>query len=153
MRMATFLEARYPTIVVDISTAVRQYRTSTSIWRSKIADCRKPNKRYLVRRLSDGVRLFLVNLLTPYLKGHEDVDHLLNDVTSLYIGGVGSVLGSAGPDYFRSTNGLPYYGHMKFESADINDMENDGTLFDVILHEMRHVIGIGMVDSYDGLVD
>lgn len=63
--------------------------------------------------------------------------------------GVGGVLGSAGPTGAVRTNGAPQdyayvtTGSMSFDSADLAGMESDGTLFDVIVHEMAHVIGFG----------
>lgn len=63
--------------------------------------------------------------------------------------GVGGVLGSAGPTSAVRTNGAPQdyayvtTGSMSFDSADLADLESDGTLFDVIVHEMAHVIGFG----------
>ncbi len=63
--------------------------------------------------------------------------------------GVGGVLGSAGPSTIARTNGAPQdytyalSGNMNFDSADIANMESSGILFDVIVHEMAHVIGFG----------
>lgn len=34
-------------------------------------------------------------------------------------------------------------GFMQFDTADLRHMENEGTLVDVITHEMGHVLGIG----------
>jgi hypothetical protein len=66
------------------------------------------------------------------------------------IDGAGSVLGQAGPTHLRpETAGdaafLPAKGIMTFDTADLATMEIDGTLGDVIAHEMGHVIGIGTV--------
>lgn len=58
------------------------------------------------------------------------------------IDGSGRVLGQAGWCY-RRTNGLPVIGLMRFDAADVNDLELSGTLGSVFLHEMGHVIGIG----------
>jgi len=41
---------------------------------------------------------------------------------------------------------------MEFDSADLSNMENDGTLEEVILHEMDNVIGIGTIWDTLGLV-
>lgn len=38
---------------------------------------------------------------------------------------------------------------MQFDTADLNNMENNGTLFDVIAHEMAHVIGFGTLWTTD----
>jgi hypothetical protein len=41
-------------------------------------------------------------------------------------------------------------GTMQFDSADAATMYNAGTLDDVILHEMGHVIGLGTLWTYTG---
>jgi hypothetical protein len=41
---------------------------------------------------------------------------------------------------------------MEFDSADMAIMESNGSLYDVILHEMGHVLGIGTIWSYLGLL-
>lgn len=74
------------------------------------------------------------------------------DVT---IDGVGGVLGSAGPVYIR-TGGekiTTITGVMQFDILDIPWLVAQGTWEDVILHEMGHVIGIGTLWGYIGLVD
>ncbi|HYV96696.1 MAG TPA: leishmanolysin-related zinc metalloendopeptidase, partial [Gemmatimonadaceae bacterium] len=59
------------------------------------------------------------------------------------IDGVGSILGQAGPCFIRGGGGLPVIGMMKFDSDDLANMEANGILVPVILHEMGHVLGIG----------
>lgn len=71
------------------------------------------------------------------------VDDLLIFAAVAPIDGPGEILGQAGPCYVRSTGGLSLVGDMEFDSADMAEMESDGTLPGVILHEMGHVIGIG----------
>lgn len=66
------------------------------------------------------------------------------------IDGVGSVLGSAGPCGF--TGDIPRLGIMRFDSADVNGLINNGNFEEVIKHEMAHVIGIGTVWSRNGLI-
>ena len=41
---------------------------------------------------------------------------------------------------------------MSFDTADLASMEADGTLVDVITHEMGHVIGIGTIWEDKGLL-
>lgn len=61
------------------------------------------------------------------------------------IDGVGSILGAAGPCYIRSSaqNSLTVLGYMKFDTADLANLEAGGDLADVALHEMGHVLGYG----------
>ncbi len=49
-------------------------------------------------------------------------------------------------------SGLPYMGFMQFDTADLRHMENEGTLVDVITHEMGHVLGIGTLWPAKGLI-
>ncbi len=65
------------------------------------------------------------------------------------IDGVGGILGQAGPtlgiflpSYVYATDGV-----MEFDSADLLSMETAGNLFDVIVHEMAHVIGFGILSK------
>lgn len=79
------------------------------------------------------------------------IDDVLIDATIAPIDGVGSILGQAGPCWVRTTGGLPLYGVMKFDSADVAELEADGDFSAVILHEMGHVLGLGTVWSSLGL--
>lgn len=79
------------------------------------------------------------------------IDDLLIDATIAPIDGVGSILGQAGPCYTRNGTGLPVYGVMKFDVADVADLQADGDFDAVILHEMGHVLGFGTVWSGRGL--
>lgn len=60
-----------------------------------------------------------------------------------FIHGPGRYLGKAGPTYVREEDGLPVSGTMKFDVDDLLEMQQAGTLKDIILHEMGHVLGIG----------
>ena len=73
------------------------------------------------------------------------------------IDGPGRILGQAGPTRLRPGNAgaaafLPAKGEMAFDTADLASMETDGTLDDVIAHEMGHVIGIGTIWDNKGLL-
>lgn len=59
------------------------------------------------------------------------------------IDGPGQILGSAGPCFIRSSNNLTIVGIMRFDTADVAGLEGNGSLNDVILHEMGHVLGYG----------
>jgi hypothetical protein len=74
---------------------------------------------------------------------NEMVDDILIFVEFVKIDGPGKVLGEAGPCFVRSDNGLPIVGHLKLDSDDLLQMEGLGTLNDVVLHEMGHILGIG----------
>jgi Leishmanolysin len=78
----------------------------------------------------------------------ETVDDVLILAQATAIDGPGQVLGQAGPTHLRPNAAgeaalLPAKGAMSFDSADLAAMEEEGTLDDVIAHEMGHVLGIG----------
>ena len=77
--------------------------------------------------------------------GGEVIDDLLIIAEGKHIDGAGSILGQAGPTHIRPDTNLPARGIMSFDSADLASMEQDGTLINVIIHEMGHVIGIGTI--------
>ena len=56
----------------------------------------------------------------------------------------GNILGQSLPTDLLP-NGLPAKGFMEFDTFDLRDMEKDGSLASVILHEMGHVLGIGSI--------
>ncbi len=76
---------------------------------------------------------------------HGLIDDLLIDATIAPIDGESGILGRAGPDIFRETSLLPAHGIMEFDSADVATMLASGTWTDVILHEIGHVLGIGIL--------
>ncbi len=80
----------------------------------------------------------------------EVVDDLLILAQGQDIDGPGKILGQAGPTRLRPASAgtaafLPAKGKMQFDTADLKKMEKDGTLGDVITHEMGHVLGIGTI--------
>ncbi|MFH8259211.1 leishmanolysin-related zinc metalloendopeptidase [Streptomyces roseolus] len=87
------------------------------------------------------------------------VDDVLIDAEGVPIDGtdqVPNILGQAGPTRFRRPNAvsgarLPVTGRMRFDSADLAAMEADGSLLDVITHEMGHVLGVGTLWDDFGL--
>ena len=73
-----------------------------------------------------------------------NVDDLVILARTTAIDGVGGVLGSAGPCQLRGAGGtfIPWLGRMNFDSADLDDMESNGSLLGVVLHEMGHVLNL-----------
>ena len=74
---------------------------------------------------------------------NERVDDMIIYVEFVAIDGAGKTLGESGPCYVRSDSNLPLVGHLKLDAADLDMMQRSGTLDDVVLHEMGHVLGIG----------
>ena len=87
----------------------------------------------------------------PRVKIDNDIiDDVLILAEGAPIDGVGKILGQAGPTHLRPPAAkkaafLPAKGHMQFDTADLAQMETEGTLDDVITHEMGHVLGIGTI--------
>jgi len=101
----------------------------------------------------------IVGDLPDVLVDGEVVDDLLILAQGVAIDGEGGILGQAGPTHIRPEGAgaaafIPVKGIMSFDTADLNRMEVDGTLHDVIAHEMGHVLGLGTIwDSKDLLKD
>jgi hypothetical protein len=88
--------------------------------------------------------------------GVERIDDLEIWVEVGDIDGPGQVLGYAGPcGLVVSGTWRSVTGEMVFDSADLLSLEQDGTLVDVITHEMGHVLGLGSFwgQSYAKLVN
>lgn len=82
------------------------------------------------------------------------IDDLLIEAVGMSIDGGGAVLGYGWPTNVRpaSAGGLPCKGRMEFDTADLASMESDGSLRDVITHEIGHVLGIGTIWQRFGLL-
>lgn len=83
---------------------------------------------------------------------NETVDDVIIYAAVVPIDGVGQVLGSAGPCLTRNVDSLTALGTMRFDSADLDNLANQGRLSDVVLHEMLHVIGLGTLWNRKQLV-
>ena len=90
--------------------------------------------------------------LPPAFVEGETIDDVLIEAEGVPIDGPGGVLGRAGPRFIRPSSNLPIKGIMSFDTADLDRMENDGSLGDVILHEMAHVLGFGTLWEHMGLI-
>ena len=87
--------------------------------------------------------------------GTEIIEALVIEASGVPIDGSGGpdgdILGQSAPTDFLP-NGLPAKGFMEFDTFDLGQMEGDGTLQSVILHEMGHVLGIGTVWDTKGVL-
>ena len=70
-----------------------------------------------------------------------EIDDLLINVLLQPIDGPGNILGAAGACFVRTGDGLPVFGLMFFDVADLAFLETNNLLDEVIVHEMGHVLG------------
>lgn len=99
----------------------------------------------------------IIGDLPSVLVDGEVIDDVVILAQGVDIDGPSGILGQAGPTRLRPANAgkhafLPARGTMSFDSADLADMENRGTLNDVITHEMGHVLGIGTIWKLKNLI-
>jgi hypothetical protein len=78
------------------------------------------------------------------------IDDVLIEASGVQIDGPGNILGQAGPTHLRPASAgsaafIPAKGRMQFDTADLASMQANGTLNDVITHEMGHVLGVGTI--------
>jgi hypothetical protein len=90
--------------------------------------------------------------LPPVVIDGETIDDVRIDAAGEQIDGSGMILGQAGPVDLRPGSFLPATGVMTFDSADLAEMERDGSLVSVIVHEMGHVLGFGTLFDRLGLI-
>lgn len=82
----------------------------------------------------------------------ETVDDIILFASVTAIDGPGSILGSAGPCTRRAGSNLTVVGQMRFDEADLANIEASNRLEAVIVHEMGHVLGIGTNWQVNGVV-
>jgi len=92
----------------------------------------------------------IVGDLPSVLVDGEVIDDVVISAQGVDIDGPGRILGQAGPTHLRPASAgaaafLTAKGIMSFDTADLARMQADGTLNDVITHEMGHVLGIGTI--------
>lgn len=109
------------------------------------------------KKAADRWTRVIVGDLPSVVVGGEVIDDLLIEARGVAIDGPGGILGQAGPTSLRPRAAgafayLPAKGLMQFDSADLAAMQADGTLLDVITHEMGHVLGIGTIWEHKRLI-
>ena len=115
------------------------FREAAEQWMSILADTELPDVPV------DGT----IDCDDEYEQTVDTIDDLMIVAAVVEIDGPGGTLGAAGPCWIRSELGLPFFGRMVFDVADMEFMEREGLLKPVILHEMGHVLGIGVLWDYD----
>jgi hypothetical protein len=109
-----------------------------------------PTQKNAFKKAADRWSKVITGDIPSVLVGGEVIDDLLIEAQGAAIDGPRGILGQAGPTNLRPASAgasgfLPAKGIMSFDTADLEQMQTDGTLVDVITHEMGHVIGIGTI--------
>lgn len=97
---------------------------------------------------------FWENVITGYAENVLFPPGLTITAVGEYKDGAGGVLGSAGPTsgaYGEAGTLFVRKGQMSFDSTDLATMEASGSLVNVIIHEMAHVIGFGSLWSHPSI--
>jgi hypothetical protein len=116
-----------------------------------------PAQKNAFKDAADRWTKVIVGDVPSVLVDGEVIDDLLILAQGVEIDGPGGILGQAGPTHLRPASAaknafLPAKGIMSFDTADLAQMQSDGTLLDVITHEMGHVIGVGTIWTSKGLL-
>lgn len=85
----------------------------------------------------------------------ESIDDVVIYLEFVPIDGPGGTIGSAGPCQVRAAGGgeitaFSVLGGMRFDTADLQSLDDVGLLEDIVLHEMMHVLGFGIF--WEGVV-
>ena len=83
----------------------------------------------------------------------EVIDGVLITALGTDLDGIGEVFGLSGPVTLRPDSQLPATGVMECDIADLEILEAEGTLFNFLIHEMGHVLGIGNLWEEMGLIE
>lgn len=106
------------------------------------------------RRILAASEFFWESVITGYQDGIE-IDAVTINVNASDVDGPGGTLAFAGPETTVEQGGfvLPTTGFMEFDLADLADLENVGSLFDTLNHEVAHVLGFGTLWEENGLYE
>ncbi len=88
---------------------------------------------------------------------NQTVDDVIIFAQVEYIDGRGGILGSSGPCVRRTGSDLTAVGQMRFDEADLAQLDINNQLQAVVTHEMAHVLGygtswqdLGLAQSWNG---
>lgn len=157
--MAKKKQAAYQTYVASAKVAAKKLGTAAAASAYKIevrflGGLTTAQKNAFKAAADRWTKVIVGDLPSVQVDG-EIVDDLLILAQGVAIDGPGGILGQAGPTHVRPAGAgtsafLPVKGIMSFDTADLAKMQQNGTLKDVITHEMGHVIGVGTIWSLKG---
>ncbi len=110
------------------------------------------NQIFAFRKAAQRWGSIIHNNLTPITINGKRIEGISITARALEIDGPKKRLAQAGPTQLRPDSQLPVTGVMEFDSADLKLMEENGSLLNVIIHEMAHVLGFGTLWKQKGLL-
>jgi hypothetical protein len=132
-------------IATAFNLEVRFIGTPTTLVQTAFTDAARRWRQIIVGHVHDV--LANVNLATFCDTWLPQINETVKDVViyarTTPIDGAGQILGQAYVCGYNNSNNMPVIGVMEFDEADMPGLIAKGTLNDVILHEMGHVLGFG----------
>ena len=162
--------AKHPTQKIPRGQSHELYIARADAARAKAAKAKAPftiaviftggltaGQKKAFKKAADRWSTVIVGDLPDVVIGGQVIDDVLIEASGADIDGPGGILGQAGPTHLRPSSAgaaafIPAKGRMQFDIADLANMEANGTLNDVITHEMGHVLGIGTIWTNKGLL-
>jgi hypothetical protein len=132
-------------IATAFNLEVRFVGTPTTLVQTAFTQAARRWRQIIVGHVHDVVAN--VNLATFCDTWLPRINETISDVViyarTTPIDGAGQILGQAYVCGYNNANNMPVVGVMEFDEADMPALIARGTLNDVILHEMGHVLGFG----------
>lgn len=137
--------------------AASSWAVGLSVDASALSDKRR--RMVAVEQAFADAALFFETVITGYALPDAALQGVAVTGRVVEIDGWGGVLGRAGPDAYYLPDRLSrpiWYsagGIIELDLHDTNVMLRNGTLFEVLVHEMAHVLGFGTFWTLNGLYD
>ena len=110
------------------------------------------SQRAIVETASQRWSEVIIGDLPAYIVDGKEIDDVLIEFSGASIDGPGGVLGQAGPTHVRPHSLLPIKGIIEFDRGDLARMEADGSLLNVMVHEIAHILGLGTIWTLKNLL-
>ncbi|THB78310.1 MAG: hypothetical protein D3926_13375 [Desulfobacteraceae bacterium] len=94
----------------------------------------------------------VVGDLPAYIVDGREIDDVLIEFSGASIDGPGGTLGQAGPTHVRPYSLIPIKGIIEFDRGDLARMEAEGSLLNVMIHEIAHILGLGTIWALKNLL-